>query len=114
MDERELQQELLNCAVGPLEDVMYDTLGGKVDSLSETDLLEELEKLATVKTVTVVQAVDSPTHTHDQPALAMGNIVNMTIDHESYYHQAVLPAPCHDLRGEPGPAANSPQKPSSQ
>jgi hypothetical protein len=98
MDERELRQELLNCALGPLEDVMYDTLGGKVDSLSETDLLDELEKLATVKTGTVVQAVDyptvitmenpvqqptahsSPTYTHDQPALAMGNIANMTID----------------------------------
>ena len=77
---------------------MYDTLSGKVDSLSETDLLEELEKLATVKTVTVVQAVDypakitmenpvqqptahsSPTHTHDQPALAMGDIANMTMN----------------------------------
>ena len=60
MDERELRQELLNCAVGPLEDVMYNTLGGKVDSLSETDLLDELEKLATVKTGTEVQAVDYP------------------------------------------------------
>jgi hypothetical protein len=98
MDERELRQELLNCAVGPLEDVMYDTLGGKIDSLSETDLLDELEKLATVKTGTEVQAVDypamittmnpvqqptahsSPTHTHDQSDLAMGNIANMTIN----------------------------------
>jgi hypothetical protein len=98
MDERELRQELLNCAVGPLEDVMYDTLGGKVDSLSETDLLGELEKLAMVKTGTEMQAVDypamitmknpvqqptahiSPTHTHDQPALAMRNIANMTIN----------------------------------
>jgi hypothetical protein len=77
---------------------MYNTLGGKVDSLSETDLLEELEKLALVKTVTVVQAVDypamitkenpvqqptahsSPTRAHDQPALAMGNIANMTMN----------------------------------
>jgi hypothetical protein len=46
MDERELRQELLNCAVGPLDNVMYDTLGGKVDSLFETDLLDELETLA--------------------------------------------------------------------
>jgi hypothetical protein len=98
MDEREHRQQLLNCAVGPLEAVMYDTLGGKVDSLSETDLLEELEELAVVKTVTLVQAVgypamiteenpvqqpkahSSPTRTHDQPALAMGNIANMTMD----------------------------------
>ena len=48
IDDRELQQELLNCAVGPLEDMMYDTLGAKVDSLSEADLLNELEQLATV------------------------------------------------------------------
>jgi hypothetical protein len=92
MDEMELRQELLNCAVGPLEDMMYNILGGKVDSVSETDLLDELEKLATVKTGTEVQAVDypamitmknpvqQPTHTHDQPALAMGNIANMTIN----------------------------------
>jgi hypothetical protein len=60
MDERELQQQLLNCAVGPLEAVIYDTLGGKVDSLSETNLLEELEELAVAKTVSVVQAVDYP------------------------------------------------------
>ena len=34
MDERELRQQLLNCAVGPLEAVMYDTLGSQVDKLS--------------------------------------------------------------------------------
>ena len=40
--------------MGPLEDMMYNTLGGKVVSLSETDMLDELEKLATVKTGTKV------------------------------------------------------------
>ena len=60
MDERELQQELLNYAVGSLENIMYDTLGRKVDALSETDLLDELENLATLKTGTEVQAVDYP------------------------------------------------------
>ena len=54
--ERELRQELLNCAEGPFEDVMYDTLGTKVDSLSEADLLYELEILATLKTDTEGQA----------------------------------------------------------
>jgi hypothetical protein len=54
MDERELRQRLLNCAVGPLEDIMYDTLGSKVDTLSETYLMEELERLTVVKTVAVV------------------------------------------------------------
>jgi hypothetical protein len=81
MDERELRQQLLNCTVGPLEYVMYDTLGGKVDSLSETVLLEELEKLAMITMENPVQqttAHSSPTRTHHQPALAMGNIANMT------------------------------------
>ena len=63
IDDRELRQELLNCAVGPLEDMMYDTLGAKVDSLSEADLLNELEKLAAVKTGTEVQAEDHHTMT---------------------------------------------------
>jgi hypothetical protein len=105
IDERELRQELLNCAVGPLEDMMYDTLGAKVDSLSEADLLDELEKLATVKTGTKVQAgdypamitmknpVQQPTHTHDQPALAMGNIAKMTTNPtftELYYQYPVM------------------------
>ena len=39
IDDRELCQELLNCAVGPLEEMIDDTLGAKVDSLSEADLL---------------------------------------------------------------------------
>jgi hypothetical protein len=98
IDERELRQELLNCAVGPLEDLMYDALGAKVDSLSEPDLLVELEKLATVKTGTEVQAMDypamitmknpvqqptahsSPAHIHNQPALAKRSTVDMTTD----------------------------------
>jgi hypothetical protein len=58
IDDRELRQDLLNCAVGPLEDMMYDTLGARVDSLSEADLLDELEKIATEKTGTEVQAED--------------------------------------------------------
>jgi hypothetical protein len=81
------------------------------DSLSETDLLEELEKLATVKTATMIQAVhypdmitvgnpvqqptahSSPTHTHDQPALAMGDIANMTMNPtitELYYQYPAM------------------------
>jgi hypothetical protein len=83
--------------MGPLEDMMYDTLGAKVDSLSEADLRDELEKIATVKTDTEVQAEDHPTmknpveqltHTHDQPTLAMENITNMAIT-ELYYQYPV-------------------------
>jgi hypothetical protein len=36
MDGRELRQQLLNCAVGHLEAVMYNALGSKVDTLTET------------------------------------------------------------------------------
>jgi hypothetical protein len=57
IDDRELWQELLNCAVGPLEDKIYDTLGAKVDLLAEADLMNELEKIATMKTGAEVQAV---------------------------------------------------------
>jgi hypothetical protein len=56
MDDRELRQQLLNCAVGPLEQIMYRALGSKLDTLSEFDLMEELERLALVKSVADVQA----------------------------------------------------------
>ena len=54
IDGRELRQELLNCAVGPLEEMMYDTLGEHVDLLSEADLLDELGQIAIVRTGTEV------------------------------------------------------------
>jgi hypothetical protein len=60
---------------------MYNTLGAKVDSLSEADLLDELGKIATVKTGTKVQAenhraIDNPV----ESTLAMENITNMIIN----------------------------------
>jgi hypothetical protein len=57
MDVRELRQQLLNCADGPLEAAMYDALGRKIDTLSETDMMEELEKLAVEEIVAVVKNV---------------------------------------------------------
>jgi hypothetical protein len=77
---------------------MYDALGAKVDSLSEPDLLAELEKLATVETDTEVKAVNypamitmnnpvhqptarsSPAHLQNQPALAKRSTTNTTMD----------------------------------
>ena len=71
---------MLNRAVGPLED-MYDTLGAKVDSLSEADLLDELGKIATVKTGTKVQAEDHRAMENPvESTLAMKNITNMVIN----------------------------------
>ena len=48
MDVRELRQQLLNCVEGALEDLMYDSLGSKVDTLSQTNLIKQLEELAVV------------------------------------------------------------------
>jgi hypothetical protein len=50
---------------------MYDALGSKVDTLSETDLMVELENLAVVKIVAVVQAVNYPTMAAQRTKLAM-------------------------------------------
>ena len=60
MDDRELKQQMLNCAVGPLENIMYNSLGSKLDTLSETDLMEELEKLAVMKSIAEQQDVNNP------------------------------------------------------
>jgi hypothetical protein len=81
IDDRELRQELLNCAVGPLEDMIYDTLGAKVDSLSEADILDEVGKIATVKTGTQVQAEDHRAVENPvESTLAKENITNMVIN----------------------------------
>ena len=48
MDIGELRQQLSNCADGALEDFMYDSLGSKVDTISLTDLFQQLEELAVV------------------------------------------------------------------
>jgi hypothetical protein len=48
MDVGELRQQLLNCADGALETLMYDSLGSQVDTLSQTDLFKQLEELAVV------------------------------------------------------------------
>ena len=61
MDIMELRQQLLNRADGPLKAAMYDTLSSKFDTLSQTDLLDELEKLAVVQVVAVVKDVNYST-----------------------------------------------------
>jgi hypothetical protein len=81
IDTRELRQELLNCAVGPLEEMMYNTLGAKVDLLSKADLLDELGKIATVRTGTEVQAEDHRVMENPvESTLAMKNITDMVIN----------------------------------
>ena len=40
---------------------MYDALGSKADTRSQTDLLDELEKLAVVQVVAVVKDVNYST-----------------------------------------------------
>jgi hypothetical protein len=74
IDDRELRQELLNCAVGPLEDMMYDTLGAKVDSLSEADLLiynEGYENKTYTKKVDMPKTIADTSYGHADPQRAM-------------------------------------------
>jgi hypothetical protein len=98
MDERELRQQLLNCAVGPLEAVMYDALGSKVDTLSETNLMKKLEKLAVVKTVAVMQAVDYPAMISEE------NPVQQPTAHSSPAHRS----PAHSSPTHRSQAHSSP------
>jgi hypothetical protein len=44
MDATALRHQLLNCTDGPLEAAMYDALGSKIDTVTETKMMEELEK----------------------------------------------------------------------
>jgi hypothetical protein len=46
MDDRELRYQLLDNINGPLEDAMYDVFGSKIYTISDTVMLEELEKVA--------------------------------------------------------------------
>ena len=48
MDIGDFRQQLLNWADGALEDFMYDALGSSVDTLSLTDMFQQLEELAVV------------------------------------------------------------------
>jgi hypothetical protein len=102
MDERELRQQLLNCAVGPLEAVMYDALGSKVDTLSETGLMEELEKLAVVKIVAVVQAVNYPAMISEE------NPIKQPTGHSSPAHRSPAhSSPTHRSQAHSSPAHKS-------
>jgi hypothetical protein len=66
MDVRELQRQLLNYKDGPLEADMYDALGSKIDTLSETEMMEELENLAVEEIVAMIseerQVKQPPVH----------------------------------------------------
>jgi hypothetical protein len=94
-DSRELRQELLYSTVGPLEEVMYKTLGAKVDPLPEADLLDELRMLAMVKSSTEVQveahhAMETPV----ESTLTNGNtthkIINPFISEQHHQNQPAL------------------------
>ena len=57
MDDRELRQQLLRCTDRPLEAAMYDALGSKINTISETDMMEELGKLAVEETIAVEEII---------------------------------------------------------
>jgi hypothetical protein len=52
MDDRELRYQLLDSINGPLEDAMYDVFGSKIYTISDTVMLEELEKVAVKEIIT--------------------------------------------------------------
>jgi hypothetical protein len=78
MDSRELRQQLMNCVVGPMELIMYNSLGSKLDSLSEPDLLKELEKLAVVKRIAEQQDVEAVVCVNNQAVVYMENTAKPT------------------------------------
>jgi hypothetical protein len=99
LDDRELRQQLLNCAVGPLELIMYKVLGSQLDTLSETDLMKELGKLAVVRSVAEQQDVDNPAMVYvDNPAMVyvdnpamiyMENTTKKPTSHRSPAHSSL-------------------------
>ena len=65
MDVWELRHQLLDYTDGPLEDDMYNALGIKIGTLSETEMMEELENLAVEEIVAMI-SVERPVK--QQPA----------------------------------------------
>ena len=57
MDDRELRRQLLSCIDGTLEDAMYDALGYKINTSTETDMMTELGKLAVDEQFTVEEII---------------------------------------------------------
>jgi hypothetical protein len=88
MDVRELQQQLLNCADGPLEAAMYDALGSKVNTLSETDLMEELEKLAVEEIVAVMNNENYATMISKEEGPAHRSTAHRSPAHRSPAHSS--------------------------
>jgi hypothetical protein len=79
MDSRELRQQLMNCVVGPMEMIMYNSLGSKLDSLSEPDLLKELEKLAVVRRIAEQQDVEAVVCVNNQAVVNMEDMPSLQI-----------------------------------
>jgi hypothetical protein len=88
MDDRELRQKLMNCVVGPLELFMYNSLGSKLDTLSEPDLMEELEKLAVVKCIAEQQDVEAVDYVNNLAMVYMENTAKPT-SHRSPTHRSL-------------------------
>jgi hypothetical protein len=84
MDDRELRRQLLNCTDGPLEAAMYDALGSKIDTISETDMMEESEKLAVEEIVAVVKKWNYATMISEEKP------VKQPIAHSSPAHRSQL------------------------
>jgi hypothetical protein len=101
MDVWELGRKLLDYTDGPLEANMYDALGRKIGTLSETEMMEELENLAVeeiIAMISVVRPVKQP------PALS--STAHRNPAHSSPAHSS----PAHSSPAHSSPAKQSPAK----
>ena len=99
MDVWELRRQLMNYKDGPLEAAMYDALGSKIDTLSETEMMEELENLAVEEIVAMIseeKPVKQPT-AHSSPA-------HSSPDHRNPAHSS----PAHSSPAKQPPAKFKP------
>ena len=88
MDDRELRQQLLRCIEGPLEAAMYDALGCKLYTISETDIMEELGKLAVKENLTVEEIIAVVDNMYYPTVISEENPVNQPTAHRSPAHSS--------------------------
>ena len=93
----ELRHQLVNSIDGPLKNDMYDVLGSNTITMSETDMLDVVEKLAVER---IIEYVDYPTNVSKKNPVKLPPAQRST-DHSS---------PAHSSLAHSSPAHSSPAK----
>jgi hypothetical protein len=104
MDVKELRQQLLNCTDGPLEAAMYDALGSKINTISETDMMEELGKLAVEEELAVEEIIAVVRNMNNSTMISEEKPVKQPTAHSSPAHRS----PAHSSTAHNSPAHRSP------